>query len=496
MKNGQSLKRSLFKFYGFTLLTMALGSGFALYTNWIDHLQSSKTTLGRDATITTNFIESSLVSASKSLDIAQIQLTTALHAGKFNRKTVYSILNISVNEFTRYNPTDIYGLLFFVDKAGQLYARSGEFPTQQIDFTDRFYYQDLRDHPEKTRTIGPLLKARTTGKYVFHIAVPITDTHGKFFGVLVQQIQTNDLDDLLGKALNGNAEQVVMHHPEQGVSFVRSTANGHQAPANAAMIAQLIAESNLKHGCIQLDSHQLHAADTLLVGFTQSNNFGFITSTSLPLKLVFKQFLQNNRYLLLYIFLGLLFVSYLFFRLYRQHSKLEQTQFVSRHDALTKLHNRWALNEELPVLLHEAMRRQSPISFLFIDIDHFKAINDNFGHEIGDLALSSTAKAIENCLRRPLDFLCRWGGEEFVLIMPDTSEDSAIMLAELMMNAVKNIKIKDCDLKITISIGISTSYITLHNITYEHINDAEEAMMMAKKNGRDRYFIFAHNHSA
>ncbi len=92
--------------------------------------------------------------------------------------------------------------------------------------------------------------------------------------------------------------------------------------------------------------------------------------------------------------------------------------------------------------------------------------------------------------------MCRWGGEEFLVIMPDTSEDSAVMLAEAMMAAVKKVQLKNSNLKISISIGIKTTLVSLENINEDLINDAEKAMMMAKKNGRDRYVIFSHNQSA
>jgi diguanylate cyclase (GGDEF)-like protein len=326
---------------------------------------------------------------------------------------------------------------------------------------------------------------------VFHLAVPILDKNGEFYGVLVQQIRTDDLDALLDNNLHASASQIVMHHPSQGISFVYPTKGNHAAPANAAAIAKAITASDLKQGALKLATDQ-SPVDGLLIGFAESPTFDYIVSAGLPMTSVIDSFLLNNRHLLLYIFFGGLFISYLFFRLYRQYIQLENHQFISRHDALTKLHNRWALNEELPVFLLEAMRSQTPISFLFIDIDHFKNINDTFGHDTGDLALAAVAKAIENCLRRPRDFMCRWGGEEFLVIMPDTSEDSAVMLAEAMMAAVKKIKLKPDDLKITVSIGVNTTYISLENINDEVVNEAEEAMMMAKKNGRDRYFVFTH----
>jgi len=485
-------QQALIKFYLLTMLAVGIGSALALYQNWQQHLLSTQTTLVRDTSVTATFIDNALVSAAKSLATAKSQLTSAVHADKADQATTYRILKQTVNEFVRFTPTDLYGLLFFVDKHGQLFARSGEYPCKDIDFSDRYYFQDLRDHPEKKQTIGPIIKARTTGKYVFHLAVPIVDKNGEFYGVLVQQIQIYDLNTLLDKNLNSLSSQIVMHH-RQGISFVFPSTQNYASPTNATAIAKAIAHSELKQGSLKLEDDTSPANPTLLVGFSESKTFAYLISASLPLKNVLDSFLFSNRYLLLYIFLAILFVSYLFFRIYRQYSLLEFHQFISRHDTLTKLHNRWALNEELPVFLQEAMRRQTPISFLFLDIDHFKNINDTYGHDTGDLALAAVAKAIENCLRRPRDFICRWGGEEFLVILPDTSEDSAVLLAEAMMAAVKKIKLKDeMSIGIGISIGINTTFISLENINDELINDAEEAMMMAKKNGRNRYVIFSH----
>ena len=147
----------------------------------------------------------------------------------------------------------------------------------------------------------------------------------------------------------------------------------------------------------------------------------------------------------------------------------------------------------MPILLLDAMRRQTPMSFLFIDIDHFKRINDNYGHETGDAALIAVANAMQSCLHRPLDFLCRWGGEEFVVLLSDTAEVAAISLANSMMQAVSAIKLADTSIKITISIGVKTVLITPDNLHHDHLNDVEEAMMLAKKYGRNQYVVFDQN---
>jgi diguanylate cyclase (GGDEF)-like protein len=490
MTKAQSNKRSLVKLYVLTILLMGLGSGLALQQNWTLHLAANQIQLARDASITSDVIDSALIAAAKSLDLAKADLTAAIYLGKSDQANVYRILTRSVTEFIRYTPADVYGLLFFVDKHGQLFARSGEYPSKHIDFTDRYYYQDLRDNPSKTQTIGPIVKARTTGKYVFHIAEPIFDKHHKFYGVLVQQIETDNLSVVLDRSLDGLTEMVILHHQQDGISFTYPTTQNHEAPINIKLIEQSIRPSNLIHGCITIKDSTLPEADSLLIGFDKSSQFGLIISASLPLKSVVKNFILISRHLLIYILFGAALVSYLFWQLYQQFSRLEVTQYISRHDALTKLHNRWALDSELPILMHEAMRRHTPISFLFIDIDHFKNINDIYGHKMGDVVLSSVAQAIDQCLRRPLDFLCRWGGEEFLVVMSDTSEDSAVKIAESMMAAVKHTIITGVDLSPAISIGIKTLVITSENINDNHLMDAEQAMMLAKQNGRNRYEIF------
>ena len=488
MRPNNAMKKGIIRFYVITLVVMCFGFGFGLYRNWDHQLKTTKITLSHDAVLTSTFIDNALICTLKSLDSAKAQFTAAIHTGALDPAKEHHVLVTAMSDFMRFTAEQVYGLMFFVDKQGQLFASSGEFPARSIDFSDRFYYQDLRDHPNKSFTIGPIIKARTTGKYVFHMGVPVLDCDGGFYGLLVQQLQIDDLCNVLGKNYNGLAEAIVMHHPSQGVSFVYPTPENNEMPATSAIVAQAIAKSELKTGCILLDGDQIPLLDALLVGFATSPTFGFVTSATMSIKTVIKIFLASNLLLVVYFSFSIVLVSYLFWRLYSQYVALEKTHFLSQHDALTRLHNRWALNEDLPVLLHEAMRRQSPMSFLFIDIDHFKQINDTYNHETGDTALKEVAQAIDRCLRRPLDFVCRWGGEEFVAILSDTSEDSAVMIAKSLMTAVGDIKI--ADIKLTLSIGIKTTFITMESIIYNHLNDAETAMMLVKNNGRAHYHIF------
>jgi diguanylate cyclase (GGDEF)-like protein len=487
METTSALKKGIARFYVITLVVMSLGFFFGLSLNWEQQLEATKISLGHDAALTSTFIDNALISTTKSLDSAKEQVTAAIHSGSFDEAQAHRILSVAISDFMRFTASEVYGLLFFVDKQGQLFARSGEYPARPIDFSDRYYYQELRDHPKRIYAIGPIIKARTTGRYVFHMSVPVLDAHGAFYGALVQQLQIDDLCGLLGRNYHGLAEHIAMHHPTEGISFVYPAPTASNPLTGFEIVAQAINKSELKNGCILVDTGKIPLLDSLIVGFATSPTFGFVTSAAMGMKTVLRLFLAHSLWLLGYFFFSMVFVSYLFWTLYRQCTSLEMARFTARHDALTNVHNRCALNEDLPVLLHEAMRSQSPLSFLFIDIDHFKRINDTYNHDTGDAALHAVGKTLCSC-RRPLDFLCRWGGEEFLVILPYTTEERAVAMANTMMEAVKNIKI--ADIHLTLSVGIKTTFITMESIFYNHISDAESAMMAAKKNGRAHYRIF------
>lgn len=187
--------------------------------------------------------------------------------------------------------------------------------------------------------------------------------------------------------------------------------------------------------------------------------------------------------------IGILFSTAIFYYLFALSKKLSTAQMASLHDPLTRLHNRRALDEVLPNLLRDAMRSQQPISVLFIDIDHFRYFNDNYGHESGDVALQVVAQTMSALVRRPLDFVCRWGGEEFVVVLPHTNTDGAMQVADNILNAVRKIELQCANgerPKLTVSIGHVTSLTNTNLLQEDLIDQADKAMLLAKSQGRNR----------
>ncbi len=155
-------------------------------------------------------------------------------------------------------------------------------------------------------------------------------------------------------------------------------------------------------------------------------------------------------------------------------------------DPLTGLYNRRYLNEYLKVEYHRAVRSGMPISFLMLDIDHFKNINDTYGHPLGDEVLKNLANIIRGTVRLS-DVICRYGGEEFLIICPDMDIEVASKRAEVLRSKVEQYILPIAG-GITVSVGVAT--FPRHGNTLEKvIEKADEALYKAKKAGRNRVVI-------
>jgi len=164
---------------------------------------------------------------------------------------------------------------------------------------------------------------------------------------------------------------------------------------------------------------------------------------------------------------------------------------LSITDALTGIANRrhfeWRLSEEI----ERARRYKYPLSMLMLDLDHFKQVNDSYGHQIGDIVLQQVAQRLRRILRRT-DFLARYGGEEFIALAPQTPADRALILAERLRQVIAESPIPVADnlqIHITISIGVAVFPDHAQNES-ELIGAADAALYKAKQTGRNRVCMF------
>jgi len=158
---------------------------------------------------------------------------------------------------------------------------------------------------------------------------------------------------------------------------------------------------------------------------------------------------------------------------------------AARKDPLTNTWNRAAMDETLAREVELSKRHNQPMSVIMLDIDHFKAVNDRFGHSAGDLILKETAGIINEASRQT-DLLFRYGGEEFLLVLNKTDHNGAQIIAERIRKKLEahSVRCEESNINITASIGVASCRST--DNTEELVNRADKALYQAKISGRNQ----------
>lgn len=165
----------------------------------------------------------------------------------------------------------------------------------------------------------------------------------------------------------------------------------------------------------------------------------------------------------------------------------QELKVMATTDALTLINNRRTFMSIGDEIFAYAKRYDEPFSIILMDIDHFKKVNDQYGHLVGDKVLKNIAKLLRSLIRES-DLLARYGGEEFILLLPNTPKDAALTFAENLRQQVEKSQV-DCGngltVSCTLSLGVAeyqSNFITLDEIT----NAADQALYQAKKHGRNK----------
>ena len=176
--------------------------------------------------------------------------------------------------------------------------------------------------------------------------------------------------------------------------------------------------------------------------------------------------------------------------------KLSEAHIVLKElttfDSVTGIRNRQFFDEVFEKEWRRALRQQYDISLLLLDIDHFKKVNDTYGHLAGDECLSAVAQEIDKMLNRPSDVVARYGGEEFVVILPYASTDNALHLATQICDslAARVFNADGNNISVTVSIGVSSTVPGEEGRPRDLVSQADEALYHAKSKGRNRVCVY------
>lgn len=240
---------------------------------------------------------------------------------------------------------------------------------------------------------------------------------------------------------------------------------------------------------VKTEAHRLRAPHLLMLGSASCLSLASIVLLPPAIGLIFLRGVGGP--IVLSTIAGVILLGTLLTRELRRMRAEAEVRTLSLIDPLTKLFNRRALDEELDRAFRQAKRRARPLTVLFVDIDHFKRINDELGHEAGDAALVGVANVLRAATRAG-DFVARYGGEEFVLLLPSISMEDGIRQAERLRASVENTLIATpaAPISLTVSVGMAALARSMES-PEEMLGAADEALLLAKAKGRNWVHMIA-----
>lgn len=386
------------------------------------------------------------------------------------------------------------GVLLYVDQRGDVAIDSTDFVPRRGNFADRAWFTAHRDQARAGLFISPPYQSRLRAQeWSIAFSRRVNHADGSFAGVAVGALELNYFRHLLaGLKLGPHGSMTLIHG--DGTIVMRT-------PDKAAQIGlDLSGTSNFERFKTTRDSwffgrDMLDQEPRLYV----SRKFGkipLLISVAPATRDVYQAWtFRAWRVGAFAAFLAsaLLAAAWLLAEEFKYRMKIEtDLLLLSRTDGLTGLNNRRTLDDALLREWRRTRRASTPISLIFVDIDYFKNFNDRYGHQAGDDALAAVAQAIAAAIRRPGDIAARFGGEEFVVVLPDTDIDGAVSVAAKIHDAVRSLRIghqaSDHGI-VTVSIGAACSAAGDAGGVAALLKSADGALYAAKLDGRNRTAI-------
>ena len=346
----------------------------------------------------------------------------------------------------------IFGSLLVTDKDGVISEHANTPLTRRVDVSDRDYFKVQRDQRDVGVFLDHPFVSRINNEWVV-VASRRIDKGGRFDGVVAGGLRLDFLKGLFLKVHLPPGSTLVLRYEDGTVMM----SNAPGATAWDPAFVKRIAASEDAH-VVRRSSDGIQR----LVKERKVSGLPLYQSVSLPVAAIMKPFW--HRFLIATIALGFttVVISTLGISLMRELSRRNvaeaQLQRLATIDGLTGLRNRRCFDDTLEAEIRRGARGGRPLALLMIDVDYFKAYNDNYGHAAGDAALRAVADVLSGEPLRSSDVVARVGGEEFAVLAPDTDLAGAARLAERILCAVRERRVSHIGSRmaiVTVSIGLA-----------------------------------------
>ncbi|MGF6602466.1 diguanylate cyclase (GGDEF)-like protein [Paraburkholderia sp. GAS448] len=385
------------------------------------------------------------------------------------------------------------GSMLVLDSAGNVMIDSGSATPRQANFADRSYFTVHRDNPNAGLYLSPPFRSRLRGgDPSIALSRRINKPDGSFGGIVLGTFRLEYFHRLLaGLQLGPNGTMALIH--TNGQLIMRS-------PDDQRVVGRDLSGTRLFLR-MNLQPEGRFSDESPIDGIRRVYTFRHLPGLPLIMEVAPAEMdiyaawrVRAIRMAILITVFGLIVVGLAVLLAYSLAKKAQAERMLtmlSRIDSLTGLYNRRSLDDLLKREWQRAKRSGEALSILFVDIDHFKAYNDGYGHQAGDDALACVARCISGNLRRPGDSAARYGGEEFVIVLPATLGPGAFNVAETIRDEVFSLGIEHAGSeqgRITVSIGVATWQGKKSNTVESVVKAADEALYSAKAAGRNSVF--------
>jgi diguanylate cyclase (GGDEF)-like protein len=384
------------------------------------------------------------------------------------------------------------GAMLILDENGNLLMDSRELNAQPVNLADRDYFKAQKDNTSAGLYIGMQHVSRLTGTRFVGVSRRISHADGSFAGVVVASLRMSYFESLLkDMTLGPNGHILVLR--TDGTILMRWPYKAQFVGANLnnTQLLSRVAQSRIGQFESEAKTDGIHR----LVVYSQIGDHPLIVCVGQSMADIFAQW---NRYaaviaLLIAALCGMSFflTMHLLGELRLRNESEAALAALATTDALTGLSNRRHFDEVLGREWRRAVRSQSPIALLMIDIDLFKVFNDEQGHQIGDLMLSCMGEAIVAAVKRVGDVGARYGGDEFAIILPGSLADGALVVAQDVRTRFAALANRRDLSNPGLSIGVACIVPGLHETCDDLIAESDRALYRAKALGRNRTEVSA-----
>jgi diguanylate cyclase (GGDEF)-like protein len=362
--------------------------------------------------------------------------------------------------------------LFIYDSQGRWVASSNLADPPGINNADREYFRHHLDNPDPGVHVGPVIRSRSTNALVIPVSRRLSSADGKFAGVVLATLLLRRPFDenVIGSSMaKGRIFSEMLPQSNHGTLMQRSLVDD---------VERMYSYQALRNYPLVLETAESKAS--LLANWYENllRSAVFVLVVGIALGLCAMTLIRQIRH-------GLRTEA----ELRNAHAALQK---LAMQDGLTGLANRRQLDAALPDEIGRARRNARPLGVIMLDIDHFKRFNDLYGHPAGDECIKAVGQAVLSCVGRSGDLVVRYGGEEILVLLPESDEAGAWQVAEKVLLAVRALAIAHAgsDLGIvTISAGVHVWRNSDPDVRAQSLVEAaDQALYRAKSSGRNRVY--------